>query len=69
MQDSVALLDFMFCLSAVISHLISIHVVHRYVLLGILCKYAEVRLKNFVFDHRRAERISDDVIAKCHQLS
>lgn len=23
--------------------------------------------KNFVFDHRRAERISDDVIAKCHQ--
>ena len=23
--------------------------------------------KNFVFDHRRAERISDDVIANCHQ--
>ena len=23
--------------------------------------------KNFVFDHRRAEKISDDVIAKCHQ--
>ena len=23
--------------------------------------------KNFVFDHRRAERISDDVIAQCHQ--
>ncbi|CAM1360136.1 oxygen-dependent tRNA uridine(34) hydroxylase TrhO [Tenacibaculum xiamenense] len=23
--------------------------------------------KNFVFDHRRAERISDDVISKCHQ--
>lgn len=23
--------------------------------------------KNFVFDHRRAERISEDVIAKCHQ--
>lgn len=23
--------------------------------------------KNFVFDHRRAERISDDVIAHCHQ--
>ncbi|MGB0897444.1 MAG: rhodanese-related sulfurtransferase [Flavobacteriaceae bacterium] len=23
--------------------------------------------KNFVFDHRRAERITDDVIAKCHQ--
>ena len=23
--------------------------------------------KNFVFDHRRAERISDDVIASCHQ--
>lgn len=23
--------------------------------------------KNFVFDHRRSERISDDVIAKCHQ--
>ena len=23
--------------------------------------------KNFVFDHRRAERISDDVIATCHQ--
>ena len=23
--------------------------------------------KNFVFDHRRGERISDDVIAKCHQ--
>ena len=22
--------------------------------------------KNFVFDHRRAEKISDDVIAKCH---
>lgn len=23
--------------------------------------------KNFVFDHRRSERISDDVIANCHQ--
>jgi UPF0176 protein len=23
--------------------------------------------KNFVFDHRRGERISEDVIAKCHQ--
>jgi UPF0176 protein len=23
--------------------------------------------KNFVFDHRRAEKISDDVIANCHQ--
>ncbi len=23
--------------------------------------------KNFVFDHRRAEKISDDVIAQCHQ--
>lgn len=23
--------------------------------------------KNFVFDHRRSERISDDVIAQCHQ--
>ncbi|WP_300433625.1 rhodanese-related sulfurtransferase [Christiangramia sp.] len=23
--------------------------------------------KNFVFDHRRAERISEDVIAQCHQ--
>ena len=23
--------------------------------------------KNFVFDHRRGERISDEVIAKCHQ--
>lgn len=23
--------------------------------------------KNFVFDHRRGERISDDVIAQCHQ--
>ena len=23
--------------------------------------------KNFVFDHRRAERISDDVISNCHQ--
>jgi UPF0176 protein len=23
--------------------------------------------KNFVFDHRRGERISDDVIANCHQ--
>lgn len=23
--------------------------------------------KNFVFDHRRAERISDEVIAQCHQ--
>ncbi len=23
--------------------------------------------KNFVFDHRRSERISDDVIARCHQ--
>ncbi|MDX2362678.1 MAG: rhodanese-related sulfurtransferase [Crocinitomicaceae bacterium] len=23
--------------------------------------------KNFVFDHRRAERISDDVLSKCHQ--
>ncbi|MBM1105311.1 rhodanese-related sulfurtransferase [Aurantibacter crassamenti] len=23
--------------------------------------------KNFVFDHRRGERISDDVISKCHQ--
>ncbi|TXK78614.1 rhodanese-related sulfurtransferase [Mesonia sp. K4-1] len=23
--------------------------------------------KNFVFDHRRAEKITDDVIAKCHQ--
>ncbi|WP_394906661.1 rhodanese-related sulfurtransferase [uncultured Mesonia sp.] len=23
--------------------------------------------KNFVFDHRRAEKISDEVIAKCHQ--
>tara|TARA_R110002049_G_scaffold69218_3_gene179325 strand:- start:7997 stop:9028 length:1032 start_codon:yes stop_codon:yes gene_type:complete len=23
--------------------------------------------KNFVFDHRRGERITDDVIAKCHQ--
>lgn len=23
--------------------------------------------KNFVFDHRRAERITDDVIANCHQ--
>ncbi len=23
--------------------------------------------QNFVFDHRRAERISDDVIAQCHQ--
>ncbi len=23
--------------------------------------------KNFVFDHRKSERISDDVIAKCHQ--
>ena len=23
--------------------------------------------KNFVFDHRRSERISDDVISKCHQ--
>lgn len=23
--------------------------------------------KNFVFDHRRGERISDDIIAKCHQ--
>ncbi|MDT0294767.1 rhodanese-related sulfurtransferase [Mesonia ostreae] len=23
--------------------------------------------KNFVFDHRRAEKISEDVIAKCHQ--
>ncbi|NND15705.1 MAG: rhodanese-related sulfurtransferase [Eudoraea sp.] len=23
--------------------------------------------KNFVFDHRRAERISEDVISKCHQ--
>lgn len=23
--------------------------------------------KNFVFDHRRAERISEDVIARCHQ--
>ena len=23
--------------------------------------------KNFVFDHRRAERISDDVVSKCHQ--
>lgn len=23
--------------------------------------------KNFVFDHRRAEQISDDVIAQCHQ--
>ena len=23
--------------------------------------------KNFVFDHRRAERISDDIIAHCHQ--
>ena len=25
------------------------------------------RGKNFVFDHRRGERISDDVIAQCHQ--
>src|SRR5210317_586907 len=25
------------------------------------------RGKNFVFDHRRAERISDDVISDCHQ--
>ncbi|MFX0555976.1 rhodanese-related sulfurtransferase [Maribacter sp. CXY002] len=25
------------------------------------------RGKNFVFDHRRGERISEDVIAKCHQ--
>ena len=23
--------------------------------------------KNFVFDHRRAERITDDVVSKCHQ--
>jgi len=23
--------------------------------------------KNFVFDHRRSERVSEDVIAKCHQ--
>ena len=23
--------------------------------------------KNFVFDHRRAERISDDIVSKCHQ--
>ncbi|MEN1784433.1 MAG: rhodanese-related sulfurtransferase [Bacteroidota bacterium] len=23
--------------------------------------------KNFVFDHRRGERISDDIIARCHQ--
>ncbi len=23
--------------------------------------------KNFVFDHRRAERISDDVVSQCHQ--
>ena len=23
--------------------------------------------KNFVFDHRRAERISDDVVSNCHQ--
>ena len=23
--------------------------------------------KNFVFDDRRAEKISDDIIAKCHQ--
>jgi UPF0176 protein len=23
--------------------------------------------KNFVFDHRRAERISDEIIAQCHQ--
>jgi UPF0176 protein len=23
--------------------------------------------KNFVFDHRRGERISDDVVANCHQ--
>ena len=23
--------------------------------------------KNFVFDHRRSERISDDVISNCHQ--
>ena len=23
--------------------------------------------KNFVFDHRRSERVSDDVISKCHQ--
>jgi len=23
--------------------------------------------KNFVFDHRRAEKITDDIIAKCHQ--
>jgi UPF0176 protein len=23
--------------------------------------------KNFVFDHRRGERISDDVISQCHQ--
>ena len=23
--------------------------------------------KNFVFDHRRAEKISEDVIANCHQ--
>ena len=23
--------------------------------------------KNFVFDHRRAERITDDIIAQCHQ--
>ncbi len=23
--------------------------------------------KNFVFDHRRSERVSDDVIAQCHQ--
>ena len=23
--------------------------------------------KNFVFDHRRSERISDEIIAKCHQ--
>jgi UPF0176 protein len=23
--------------------------------------------KNFVFDHRRSERISDDVVSNCHQ--